>query len=609
MICDGTSDCADGDDEEGCEDFVCSGALRCRLDNICIHPIDICDGVMHCLLSGDDESLCDMLSCPRSCVCRGSAVMCHSHLPGMHMLSLSTRFIIYVTSSLSNMYTFGIYTNLLHIDIHNCSFPNHVLTKAMFSKLYKVHSLLLRNNSIWFIESNTFNDMHKLIYIDISGNSLSIIQESTFHGLQAVALLELRALHIEEIGSLCFTGLLQLTTLDLSSNLITSLKTHTFSGMRNIQFIDLRNNSIKFIGHHTLSMFNDKVLVLVSKLVYCCYLSVRENCHTHDQQDDQHKDQHDDQHKEQPKKQPKRQHNGSMQCFHMNSDKTSVAHMVLSLLVILLALFHVIFLYDSKQMYSHTLLLQNLFLFSSFPAVYVLYFNISALVIDNDYIYLNAKWLRSISCLILNMLVTSGFLLSKVTVLLMVVNQLFVTKYIFVRRPLSPSQILYCLLFGFVVNISICLYLSYISSGSPLCFTFVINQESTIIQTVYIAILLFVTLIIKVVIIYMYHEIYIAIEKSGKIHSNYGQRCNRKCAVFMRRASCFISVEFMTWFIPFCIVLYSSFVVDISSLLLGFIIVMVFTMGFTHNLVHLVPKIIKKANKYWTRHRTQQPTR
>ena len=298
MICDGSSDCADGDDEEGCGDFVCSGALRCRLDNISIHPIGICEGVMHCLLSGDDESLCDMLSCSSSCVCRGCSVMCHSYLPGMHVLSLSTQFIIYATVSLSNMYTFAVYTNLLHLNIHNSYFPNHVLTKAMFSKLYKVHSLFLRNNSIWFIESNTFNDTHKLMFINISGNSFSIIQESTFHGLQAVALLDLSALHIEEMGSLCFAGLLQLTTLDLSSNLITSLKTHTFIGMRNIQFIDLRNNSIEFIGHRTLSMFDDRVLVEVSKLVYCCYLRVREACDSHDQHDDQRKDQQGNQHKE-----------------------------------------------------------------------------------------------------------------------------------------------------------------------------------------------------------------------------------------------------------------------------------------------------------------------
>ena len=84
MKCDGSSDCADGDDEEGCDDFVCSGALRCRLDNICIHPIiDICDGVIHCLLSGDDESYCDMFSCPRTCVCRGSV---HTNFRGLIML-------------------------------------------------------------------------------------------------------------------------------------------------------------------------------------------------------------------------------------------------------------------------------------------------------------------------------------------------------------------------------------------------------------------------------------------------------------------------------------------------------------------------------------------
>ena len=602
MICDGSSDCADGDDEEGCDEFVCSGALRCHLDNICIHPIDICDGVMHCLLSGDDESLCDMLSCPRSCVCRGSTVMCKSYLPGMQMLSLSTRAIIYVTISFSNMYSFRIYRNLLHINIHNCDIPNNVLTKTMFSKLSEVQSLFLQNNSISLIESNTFNDMHKVMFIDLTGNNLHIIQEHSFLGLQAVPLLDLNSLHIKTIESRCFIWLLQLATLNLSSNQITSLKTHTFSGMRSIRILDIRDNRIEFIDHYTF-MFNDEVLVHVSELIYCCYLSTRATCHTVSEQANQPKDLLNNQDNLQNNTPQK----SSSQCYDMNTYKKSVAHIVLSLLAVFLALFHIISVYYSKQMYSHTILLQNLYLFSSFPAIYVLYSSISALVIDNDYIFISTKWLRTISCLILNLLVSSGFLLSKLSVLLIVINQLFVTKYIFVRRPLSPCQIFYCLSFGFVINLLFCLYLSYKSSGSPLCFPFVIFQHFTILEIVYITLLLFVTLVIKIAIICMYHEIYIAIAKSEKIHTNCGKLKGQKCAIFVRRAFCFIGVEFLTWSIPFCIVLYSSFVYDISSHLMRFILAMVYTMGFTHNLVHLAPKLITKAYIYWLGQRTHYP--
>ena len=51
MICDGSSDCVDGDDEEGCGDFVCSGALRCRLDNNVIICVNLgCLFIYHALM-------------------------------------------------------------------------------------------------------------------------------------------------------------------------------------------------------------------------------------------------------------------------------------------------------------------------------------------------------------------------------------------------------------------------------------------------------------------------------------------------------------------------------------------------------------------------------
>ena len=69
MLCDGNPDCPDEEDEQACEDFQCVGLLRCRGDGICVHPTDICDGIVHCLMSGDDEKLCHMLPCPETCIC------------------------------------------------------------------------------------------------------------------------------------------------------------------------------------------------------------------------------------------------------------------------------------------------------------------------------------------------------------------------------------------------------------------------------------------------------------------------------------------------------------------------------------------------------------
>ena len=47
LLCDGSADCPDGEDEQSCDEISCVGLLRCRDDGICVHPVDICDGVIH----------------------------------------------------------------------------------------------------------------------------------------------------------------------------------------------------------------------------------------------------------------------------------------------------------------------------------------------------------------------------------------------------------------------------------------------------------------------------------------------------------------------------------------------------------------------------------
>ena len=405
LLCDGTSDCADGEDEEGCDAFVCRGALRCRYDNICIHPIDICDGVVHCLMSEDDESLCHMMECPGACVCSGDVLMCDESLPSPGTVSLHIRALIYTKIYFTSIYEFGIFIDLHHIHVCNSHFQANVLKKNMLAKLFKTQSLEFCNDSIQLIESNAFADMFNLLYLDVSDNMISLVQEFTLHGLQSLGLLDLNTLYIKTLQGSPFKGLTELSHLNLSYNLLTTLHTEAFSGIKYIGMIDLRNNNIHHLGRYTLAMLNDGVIIHVSVPVFCCYLYREMSCVVNGMIE-----------------------RNRLQCFNMTRDFTSVAHIVLSLLSIALALLCMMFIQYSKHYESHIILLQNLSCFYSLPAVYILCFNINAIVFKEEYIFLDTKWIKSFSCLFLNLLISTGYLLSKLTTFLMVLNQLYVTK-------------------------------------------------------------------------------------------------------------------------------------------------------------------------------------
>ena len=68
MVCDGTSDCPDGDDELDCDYFAPKGLLKCKHDNVYVHPREICDGIVNCLMYHDDELICESYVCPINCI-------------------------------------------------------------------------------------------------------------------------------------------------------------------------------------------------------------------------------------------------------------------------------------------------------------------------------------------------------------------------------------------------------------------------------------------------------------------------------------------------------------------------------------------------------------
>ena len=74
--CDSVLDCPFGEDEKTCSQFTCKGHFWCPLDKKCLSFIDICDGTMHCLLTGEDEFQCDIRTCPALCFCAGDSIHC-----------------------------------------------------------------------------------------------------------------------------------------------------------------------------------------------------------------------------------------------------------------------------------------------------------------------------------------------------------------------------------------------------------------------------------------------------------------------------------------------------------------------------------------------------
>ena len=75
-ICDSEQDCPFGEDEENCSILTCSGLFWCPVDKLCLSHIEICDGIIHCPLTKEDELFCNMNSCPKTCFCVGYGVHC-----------------------------------------------------------------------------------------------------------------------------------------------------------------------------------------------------------------------------------------------------------------------------------------------------------------------------------------------------------------------------------------------------------------------------------------------------------------------------------------------------------------------------------------------------
>ena len=567
MVCDQIKDCPDGEDEWFCNEFVCAGLLKCRSDNICVHPVDICDGIVHCLSSGDDESLCDVLPCPDECECRGSAVHCQG-LTDIFLISKQSTAVVLSDVDIILSYAFQHFSHIVHLKMTNCSFIENTLYEDTLSGLKNMLKLVLLENNIERISANAFSSMVILRYINLQHNQIKVINSLTFYNLEAISHLNLSSFHLTKLHLLCFSGLVNLHHLNLSFNLLHTLKQSVFTGLENINNIDLRFNPIQYIDHDTFLNIESNIMIYFQSFSYCCYLRNNQNCSVNSYN-----------------LQKKTRCN---KIFKYNLHKSvNIAFSVLSIAVNLLLQWHIRVM--KKKSSSYILLLRHSIAVNLVPHLYMLILIMISLHNNDNYIYLSSTWIQSYECYLLNILITVGFVMPKVLVFLMSLSQLIAVKFVFKLQSNSMH-----LVGGLLCSWTVVVLLAVIKQivfpvSNIVCFSFFLDAGHSFIDNIFISLLFIGMLLLIIGIAFMNHMVLLHVRKSNVFVKS--SKAASNAHLLMKNSIILVTIEMLTWLLLLSIVLYSYYVPLYNHKAMLYISVVIHTYVFMYT-THLSMKIL-----------------
>ena len=301
-VCNGIKDCLDGSDEHICYhskaysarqgilyssfrsstiSMVCPGYLKCREDNICVDQDKVCDGIVQCPESEDDEVMCASFTCPKGCRCVGDAVIICVNLGittvpviGFHpqavkLLSLSNN-----TINITSLNIFK-YTYLGRLDLDG----NHLFKLPILFGLQQLYELNLEYNQFHTLSSRMFDGLTHLQVLRLRGNQIKTIENHAFIGLMKLPHLDLSAMRISSIHFYAFQGLHSLSKLNLTSNQINEVTSELFSPVKNLEYLELDRNPLEQFEENTFKNMHDLDIVKMPAYKFCCFAGNHTKCY------------------------------------------------------------------------------------------------------------------------------------------------------------------------------------------------------------------------------------------------------------------------------------------------------------------------------------------
>ena len=230
-ICDGKNDCPYGDDEAACDSFLCRGMFKCIYDGICVSMHDVCDGIVNCPKSWEDEMLCEVFELDNpNCHHRGDALVCKKARLNQIPIFPSAKALLISKNAGMDISVFE------------------------FQKMILLVILKFVECSITSFPSNIFHKPNQLLELDLSHNMLTTISKD-----------DLRGLH-------------KLRKLNLAYNKIRNLHWHTLSFLHNLRELHIEQNQMNVYDHRDFVNLLNLDYIESNERIICCFTSHNSTC-------------------------------------------------------------------------------------------------------------------------------------------------------------------------------------------------------------------------------------------------------------------------------------------------------------------------------------------